>query len=375
MPRSRSWSLESRTRSTSVLVGSEHARRAQHGVDERRLAMVDVRDERDGTERFVHSSSGWRGKAVSGDGSERSEAVLVAVGFLFADQAPTGVIRAGDRTALHARLGIFGAEERVEVVVGSLERARLFEATMTTLLHGPAPTSMAGCSERHCSQSHTYPHMTPHPYALADGGAWNRPPVVAVGRRRTALPPVVRRFQRRRDRRSGRDPPPSRPPRVARGRRHLAVAVLPVPDGRLRLRRVRLLRRRSAVRQPGRLRRPSRRSPRARAEDRDRLGAEPQLGSPSVVRRVPLVAGQPRSATGTSGAIRPPTAGPPTTGSPPSPRAHRRGPSTRRPGSTTCTSSCRSNPISTGAIPRSSRPCTTRCGSGSTVASTASAWT
>ena len=46
--------------------------------------------------------------------------------------------------------------------------------------------------------------------------------------------------------------PPPRPPGVAGRRRHLALAVLPLPHGRLRLRRQRLLRRRPAVRRPSR---------------------------------------------------------------------------------------------------------------------------
>ena len=54
----------------------------------------------------------------------------------------------------------------------------------------------------------------------------------------------------------------------------------------------------------------------------------------------------------------------------------RRGPSTTPPASGTCTSSCPSSPTSTGRNPeRRGRPCTTCCGSGSTAASTASAWT
>ena len=47
MPRSRSWSIESITRSVSCLVRGEHAGLAQHGVDQRGLAVVDVRDDRD----------------------------------------------------------------------------------------------------------------------------------------------------------------------------------------------------------------------------------------------------------------------------------------------------------------------------------------
>ena len=79
------------------------------------------------------------------------------------------------------------------------------------------------------------------------------------------------------------------------------------------------------------------------------------------------------TATGTSGAIRRPTAGRPTTGGACSGAARGRG--TRRRGSTTITPISASSPISTGGIRRSSGPCSTCCASGSSGASTASAWT
>ena len=47
MPRSRSWSLESMTRSTRAWWAREHAGGAQERVDQRGLAMVDVRDQGD----------------------------------------------------------------------------------------------------------------------------------------------------------------------------------------------------------------------------------------------------------------------------------------------------------------------------------------
>ena len=47
MPRSRSRSLESMTRSDVFLVSAEDAALFQHGVHERGLAMVDVRDDGD----------------------------------------------------------------------------------------------------------------------------------------------------------------------------------------------------------------------------------------------------------------------------------------------------------------------------------------
>ena len=68
-------------------------------------------------------------------------------------------------------------------------------------------------------------------------------------------------------------------PDVARRRRRLAVAVLPLADGRLRLRHRRLLRRRPALRHARRLRRAGRRGAPARAEADPRLRPEPHLRS------------------------------------------------------------------------------------------------
>ncbi len=47
MPFSRSRSVESSTRSADVLVLTERARLPEHGVDEGRLAVVDMGDDRD----------------------------------------------------------------------------------------------------------------------------------------------------------------------------------------------------------------------------------------------------------------------------------------------------------------------------------------
>ena len=47
IPRSRSWSIESMTRSVTRLVGGEGAGLAQHRVDQGGLAVVDVGDDRD----------------------------------------------------------------------------------------------------------------------------------------------------------------------------------------------------------------------------------------------------------------------------------------------------------------------------------------
>jgi len=97
--------------------------------------VVDVGDERDGAKWGCHyrrlDFDVWRGVL---------ETATVVVGILFLPgKAPPGVVCSGDGTALNARLGVLRPKERVEVVVGSFERSGLFEAPMTTLLHGRAP--------------------------------------------------------------------------------------------------------------------------------------------------------------------------------------------------------------------------------------------
>ena len=77
---------------------------------------------------------------------------------------------------------------------------------------------------------------------------------------------------------------------MARGRRAVAVAHLPLAHGRLRLRRGRLLRRRPALRRPRDLRRPARRRARARHPRAAGLGPQPHLRPAPVVRRQPRVA-------------------------------------------------------------------------------------
>ena len=130
---------------------------------------------------------------------------------------------------------------------------------------------------------------------------------------------------------------------VARRRRGLALADLSLADGRLRLRRLRLLRHRPAVRHAGRLRRAGRRGARARAAADPRLRAEPHLGPASLVPRDRARRATTRSATGTSGAIPAPgrraaeQLAQPTSAAAP-------GRSTRRPASTTTTPSCTEQP-------------------------------
>ena len=102
--------------------------------------------------------------------------------------------------------------------------------------------------------------------------------------------------------------------------------IFPLADGRLRLRRRRLLRRRPGVRHARRLRRAARGVP-TRAASAWSLDWVPNhtLRPPPVVRGVALVAATTRSATGTCGATAPATAGRRTTGCPRSRRSAARG--------------------------------------------------
>ena len=104
-------------------------------------------------------------------------------------------------------------------------------------------------------------------------------------RRLPGVPALLSRLERRRRRGSPGDHLPARSPRLARRGRGLDLALLPVADEGLRLRRRGLLRRRSALRNPRRLRPAPRRRARARAEGHRRLGAEP------LERSTPLVPG------------------------------------------------------------------------------------
>ncbi len=101
--------------------------------------------------------------------------------------------------------------------------------------------------------------------------------------------------RRRRRRRPRRDRAAARLSRRARRRRDLAVADLPLADGRLRLRRRRLLRHRSAVRDARRFRPAARRGARARPQAAARLRPQPQQRPAPLVRRKPLVARQPQA--------------------------------------------------------------------------------
>ena len=160
---------------------------------------------------------------------------------------------------------------------------------------------------------------------------------------------------------------------AARRRRDLALADLPVADGRLRLRRRRLLRRRPALRHPRRLRRAGRRGPRARHPRHPRLRAQPHLGpSTPGSSSLALVAATSPKRDWYIWRDPAPDGGPPNNWLASS--AGRPGPRTTRPASTTST-------VPPGAArPQLAQPggrarCSTCCASGSTAASTASAST
>ena len=116
--------------------------------------------------------------------------------------------------------------------------------------------------------------------------------VVAPGRHLPDLPAVVRGLRRRRHRRPAGDHGASRPPHRPRRGGDLAVAVLPLADGGLRLRRRRLLRRRPRVRHARGLRRPGRGGPSPRDQGRRRLRPEPHVRPASVVPRCADRAGE-----------------------------------------------------------------------------------
>jgi hypothetical protein len=97
--------------------------------------VIHVGDERDGAERLGHCGrlEYWV--------SEVLERATVVVAVVLPGEAPAGMVRARNGSALDAGLGVLRPEERVEVVIGSFERSGLFEAPMSTLLQRSAPTS------------------------------------------------------------------------------------------------------------------------------------------------------------------------------------------------------------------------------------------
>ena len=168
-----------------------------------------------------------------------------------------------------------------------------------------------------------------------------------------------------------RDPP--RAPGVARRRRDLDLADLPVADGRLRLRRRRLPRHRPGLRHPRRLRSPRRGRPRARDPGAARLRPQPLLGPASLVPRVPLEPRQPATRlvpVGRSRAGRRPA-------QQLAERVRRFGLGVGRAHGPVLLSRVhsRSNPTSTGATRTCGPRCTTSSDSGWIAAWTGSAWT
>ena len=193
--------------------------------------------------------------------------------------------------------------------------------------------------------------------------------LVAAGRHLPDLPALVRRLERR----WGGGPEghhvPPRLPAGARRRGDLAVADLHEPDGRLRLRRRRLPRRRPDLRHARRPRRADRGVPRARHQGRPGLGPEPHVATATRGSRSRDPAGTTRSATGTCGATSP------TTGSRSSRPSARRGRSTHHRAVLPAQLHGRAARPQLGQPGGRSRRCTTCCGSGWTAASTACGWT
>ena len=118
---------------------------------------------------------------------------------------------------------------------------------------------------------------------------------MAAGRHLPDLSTLVRRFGWRRGGGPRGDHGTARSPRGAQGRGDLAVADLHVADGRLRLRRLGLLRRRPRVRHVAGPGRAGRGLPRARHQARARLGPEPQLRPAPVVQGVARQPRQPQA--------------------------------------------------------------------------------
>ena len=63
----------------------------------------------------------------------------VVVFAVFFGQAPRGVVMARFGSALGAWLFVFQIEQAIEIQFCSLQCSRFFEATVSTLFHGPAP--------------------------------------------------------------------------------------------------------------------------------------------------------------------------------------------------------------------------------------------
>ena len=166
--------------------------------------------------------------------------------------------------------------------------------------------------------------------------------MVARRRHLSDLSAQLRRFERRRHRRPARDRRSSSTMSRSLGvDGDLAVALLHLADARLRLRRRRLLRRRSGVRNARRFRRGGRARARARPQGHHRPGLFAQLRPACLVPGKPVGPRPIQRPTGMSGPTPSRTARRPTIGSRCS--AARRGPGTRGAANIICTISCASS--------------------------------
>ena len=155
-----------------------------------------------------------------------------------------------------------------------------------------AATTSRPCRPR-APATHSAPAARGFPRRTPGRHSWRPGVVVRFGARATrpgrlpdlsALLPGLRRRRRGRPARGARAP---RPPRRPRRGRALAVADLPVADGRLRLRRLRLHRRRPRLRLPRRLRRARGRGARARPGRAARHRPLPHVDRAPLVPRAP----------------------------------------------------------------------------------------
>src|SRR5690348_10967733 len=141
MPRSRSWSLESRTRSTTAWLARNTP--VPRSIASTRVVLPWSTCATSAMVRRVSVEVMASGRSQDAGPAEPGRLPVGVVGLL-AGKAPGCMVGTGDGAALGTGLGVLGPEQIVQVVVRALEGARFFEAAMTTLLHGPTPTSWAG---------------------------------------------------------------------------------------------------------------------------------------------------------------------------------------------------------------------------------------
>ncbi len=82
MPRSRSMSFESMTRSPIFLMRCKSARLLEQAVDEGGLAMIDVGDDGDIADRTLHGNLGTGKKGVEGTRSPKGTPMWALGGYL-----------------------------------------------------------------------------------------------------------------------------------------------------------------------------------------------------------------------------------------------------------------------------------------------------